>query len=126
MGRCGYLATLISLSIGAENSDLRNKKKTLTLWTRKWKWNKKSRVNKKHFTPYFEYKSFIERLKKGYDWYVLIVSKLLQMFFCFYHKVQIFQEGHKILNNFPRLNSKCQIKWEIVSNFCDLFRMSEL
>ena len=27
MARCGYLATLISLSIGAENSDLRNKKK---------------------------------------------------------------------------------------------------
>ena len=26
MERCGYLATLISLSIGAENSDLRNKK----------------------------------------------------------------------------------------------------
>ena len=26
MARCGYLATLISLSIGAENSDLRNKK----------------------------------------------------------------------------------------------------
>ena len=26
MVRCGYLATLISLSIGAENSDLRNKK----------------------------------------------------------------------------------------------------
>ena len=24
MERCGYLATLISLSIGAENSDLRN------------------------------------------------------------------------------------------------------
>ena len=26
MERCGYLATLISLSIGAENSDLRNTK----------------------------------------------------------------------------------------------------
>ena len=25
-----------------------------------------------------------------------------------------------------RLHSKCQIKWEIVSNFCGLFRMSEL
>ena len=25
-----------------------------------------------------------------------------------------------------RLLSKCQIKWEIVSNFCGLFRMSEL
>ena len=31
-----------------------------------------------------------------------------------------------ILYMISRLLSRCRIKWEIVSNFCGLFRMSEL
>ena len=68
MVRCGYLATLISLSIGAENSDLRNKKNPHTL---NQKIKKKSRVTElKTFDSILfllvnlKIKSLIESLKK--------------------------------------------------------------
>jgi hypothetical protein len=44
-------------------------------------------------------------------------------------KIQVFWEGHKTWNNLPldwRLLTKSQIKLKIVSNFCGLFRISEL
>ena len=57
------------------------------------------------------------------DLKLTVAKRVTQVKFRFSKKATKFETiSHLIL----RLLSKCQIKWEIVSNFCGLFRMSEL